>query len=138
MVDAEVVRRRLREIDRRLGWLRSIHEAGRTPFLGDPGVQAQAERHLQLAIQSCIDIALHAVSESTAETPEDYGSAFVILSRAGMLDAALADRLRLATGLRNVLVHGYLDVDPERVWDQLGRLDDLEAFALAALALVER
>lgn len=138
MVDAEVVRRRLRAIDDRVSRLRRLVAGGRAAFLADADQQAQAERHLQLAIQACIDIALHAVSEDTADTPENYGSAFTVLAREQIIDSRLAERLRRATGLRNLLVHGYLDVDPARIWDQLEHLDDLEAFARFALAYLER
>lgn len=138
MVDPELVRRRLRQIDRRVGLLRDIRERGREAFVDSVALQAQAERHLQLAIQAAIDIALHLLAEDSAETPEDYGSAFELLARRGPIDAELAARLRAAAGLRNVLVHGYLDVDPARVWDHLGELDDLEAFARGVHRLLER
>ncbi len=131
MVDGESVRRRLREIDRRLGLLEGIRVGGRGDFLGDLGLQAQAERHLQLAIQAAIAIALHVVAENSAATPESYGSAFAQLAEIGVVEQDLAAHLRLATGLRNILVHAYLDVDPSRVWEHLGRLDDLRGFVLA-------
>lgn len=132
MVDPEAVRRRLREIDRRLGLLRDLREHGREDVVGDIAVQAQVERHLQLAIQSAIDVQLHILAEDTAETPEDYGSGFELLARQGVIDGELAGRLRSAAGLRNILVHGYLDVDPDLLWGHLERLGDLEAFADAA------
>jgi uncharacterized protein YutE (UPF0331/DUF86 family) len=138
LVDPEVVHRRLRQIDRRMGWLREIAASGRDRFLADLALQAQAERHLQLAIQAVIDVALHILAEATAETPDDYGSAFLALGRAGVLDTTLAGRLRAAAGLRNVLVHAYLDVDPVQVWDHLSRLDDLERFAVAVAGYLER
>lgn len=131
MVDPESVQRRLREIDRRLGWLRSIHSHDRQTFVRDPGLQAQAERHLQLAIQSAIDIALHILAEDSGETPDDYGGAFTLLARLGVLPEQLAERLRRAAGLRNVLVHTYLDVDPTKVWEHLSDLEDLERFGAA-------
>lgn len=129
MVDDEVVRRRLREIDRRLRALRDIQGHGRDVFLQDQALQAQAERHLQLAIQSTLDIALHLVSEDTGETPENYGSSFDVLARAGIIDVELAQSLRLAAGLRKILVHDYLGIDPERVWFHLANLGDIESFA---------
>jgi uncharacterized protein YutE (UPF0331/DUF86 family) len=48
-----------------------------------------------------------------------------------VLDEELAQRLRRATGLRNVLVHGYLEVDPALVWEHLEHLGDLRDFAVA-------
>jgi uncharacterized protein YutE (UPF0331/DUF86 family) len=131
LVDPEAVRRRLGELDRRVSALRRIHGAGREDFLADSDLQAQAERHLHIALQSVIDIALHIVAEELPDVPESYRDAFPPLARAGVIDADLADRLGTAAGLRNILVHAYLDVDHVRVWEQLEALDDLERFAVA-------
>lgn len=138
MVDAEVVERRLRELDRRVGELRSLASCGRRTFLSDRALQAQAERHLQLALQAVIDVALHLVAEETPEVPTGYGGAFPILAGRGILDRALADRLKEAAGLRNILVHGYLDVDPARIWTHVGELSDLERYAAAVVAHLRR
>lgn len=132
MVDLESVRRRLRKIDRRIGLLEAIRRRGRDAFLADLGLQAQVERHLQLALQAAIDVALHVVAEASADTPENYGAAFVLLAEGDVLDEALAARMRQAAGLRNVLVHAYLEVDPSLIWEHLQRLDDLRNFAAAA------
>lgn len=137
MVDPETVWRRLREIDRRVGALRGIQAEGRQRFLDDEALQAQAERHLQLAIQSAIDVAVHLLAEESARTPEDYGAAFRLLTDLDVVDEQLAERLARAAGLRNVLVHAYLDVDPQQVWDHLGRLDDFERFAAAVQGYVD-
>ncbi len=128
MVDPDVVVRRLREIGRRLGELRALRAAADR---SDPAAQAQVERHLQVAIQGAIDVALHVVADDTDRTPDDYGSAFVLLAEIGVIGPELAGRLRVATGLRNLLVHAYLDIDPDRLWAHLDHLDDLEAFASA-------
>ncbi len=116
MVDPDVVRRRLRQIDRRVAALRAIAAGREGDFVDDDALQAQAERHLQVAVQSAIDIALHILAEDSSETPEDYATAFLLLARIGLIDRPLADGLRSAAGLRNVLVHTYLDVDPRRLW----------------------
>jgi len=45
-----------------------------------------------------------------------------------VIDRELAERLAAAVGFRNVLVHGYAEVDDDRVVDHLDHLDELEAF----------
>lgn len=131
MVDPEVVRRRLRQIDHRLVLLGDVRAHGHEAFINSIALQAQAERHLQLALQAMIDIALHLLADSADPPPEDYGSAFARLARREIVEDELAGRLRLAAGLRNVLVHGYLEIDPQQIWAHLQQLDDLEAFARA-------
>lgn len=83
---------------------------------------------MQLSIQVCIDVAGHLVSELDLPMPPDYRGLFPELTSAG-LDPALAARLGAATGLRNVLVHDYLDLDANVIWGALGLLDDLREFA---------
>ena len=125
MVDAESVRRKLREVERRLVALHTISDLGREAFLSGGELQSLAERHLQVALQAAIDVANHIVAEDSAQTPEDYGSTFVLLADMRVIDAELAGRLRSAAGLRNILVHAYADVDAATLWDRLTELDDL-------------
>lgn len=107
-------------------------------FLEDQALQAQAERHLQLAIQAALDIANHILAEDSAETPEDYASTFTLLGRIGVVEEGLAGRLRASVGLRNILVHAYLDVDPVLVWESMEHLSDLEEFASTVDAYLRR
>ncbi len=58
-----------------------------------------------------------------------------VLAREGWLEPALAQTLRRAVGLRNVLVHGYAAVDPSVLRDVLEhRLGDLLAYVAAIRA----
>jgi uncharacterized protein YutE (UPF0331/DUF86 family) len=129
LVDAEILRLRLRELDRRIVALREARDEGRERFLADPRLRAAVERHLQLALQSAIDAAAHVVAEDFPESPSTYREVFELLARHGVLDEGLASRLGRAAGLRNLLVHGYLELDPERIWASLGGLEDLVALA---------
>lgn len=130
--------RRLRELDLRLGALDTLRrDTIEARYRSELAVRAQVERHLQLAVQAVIDVAVHIVAEDVAGVPEDYGSAFMLLADEGLIDRSLAQRLRKAAGLRNVLVHGYVDVDPGIVWRSLDDLDDLREFAAFAGRFVQ-
>lgn len=121
-----------------MGALRSIVLAGKDAFVSDEALRAQAERHLQVAIQSAIDVGTHILAEDSAATPDDYGSAFELLVPIHVIDGELARRLRRASGLRNILVHAYVDVEPGRLWDELFGLDDLVSFAHAVEGYLSR
>lgn len=129
MVDPERVERRLRDLDQRLTSLRELAANGKERFQTDAAVITQVERHLQIAVQAAIDIAVHILAEDSTHSPEDYGSAFIELANLGVIEDALARELRLAAGLRNILVHAYLDVDPDQLWNHLDSLNNLERFA---------
>ena len=90
------------------------------------------EHTLQLAIQACLDAASHVVSDDRLGEPSTTRELFSLLARAGRLSPELAHELSAAAGFRNVLVHGYADVDSRVTRDVLeNHLGDLLAFAAA-------
>lgn len=127
MIDPSVVRRRLRKLDELLQRLRELSETSRADFLDDPIRQAAAERLLQVAVQVVLDLGAHVLSERGVVDWEEYREVPVRLEEEGVLEGALAERLSDAAGQRNILVHLYLDVDPEQVFATLQR--DLDAFS---------
>ena len=66
----------------------------------------------------------------------DVERLLALLGRAGILPADLATSLAGAVGLRNVLVHGYLDVDDRLVVDNLAQLPALRSFVAEMTALL--
>lgn len=130
-VDPVVLRRILRAIERSIRVLRELHRRGRPAFVSDEVVQDRAERHAQLLAQACADVALHILAASGAATPETYAEALTSLAAFGVIPASLGERLAGAVRLRNILVHGYLDIDHGRLFDELDWIEDATEFATA-------
>lgn len=80
------------------------------------------------AIEAMLDVAHHLLATELWGPADDSGSAVRLLARHGVLDQVLAEQLAAAVGFRNVLVHGYAEVDDDRVVAALDRLAELEAF----------
>jgi len=81
-------------------------------------------------IRRHLDIATHIAAASGLDSP-DYATAIDRLGELAVLPADFAARLRPLAGFRNVLVHGYLQVDlavVERVLRE--ELGNLAAFAV--------
>ena len=133
-VDPVVVRRLLRAIERSLRVLRSLRVQGREAFESDEVVQDRVDRHAQLLAQACADVALHIVAASGAAALETYADALLALGTTGVISPVLTARLAGAVRLRNILVHGYLDIDHGRLFDELGWIEDTAEFA----TLIER
>lgn len=74
--------------------------------------------YLFLAIQECIDLAAHWIADEGLSPADDYAGSFRTLADGGRIDISLADGMVAATGLRNLIVHGYAGVDPSRVHDE--------------------
>jgi uncharacterized protein YutE (UPF0331/DUF86 family) len=132
LVDPERVSDRLARLEHLLRLLEGVREGGEERYLADEGLRLRAERALQLSIQMCLDIAAHLGTELGLAAPGSYREVFAGLADAGAVDRGLATRLQEAAGLRNLLVHGYAELDDRRVFAALGRLDDLRAFAAVA------
>jgi uncharacterized protein YutE (UPF0331/DUF86 family) len=133
LVDPEGISARVERLGPLLVELEQIETAGRAAYAGSLRTRLAAAHAIQLAVQICIDIGAHLISEQGLETPSDYRGVFGSLRDAG-LDAELASRLGDAAGMRNILVHDYLEVDDDEVWAAIGRLDDLRQFAAFAQA----
>lgn len=92
-----------------------------------------SERSLQLLTEACIGIAKQTLKALGKEVPSDARQAFSKLRMAG-LDPTDADWNRII-GMRNALVHDYLNLDRERVLDVIrhDHYQVLLAFATARL-----
>ncbi|WP_018870143.1 MULTISPECIES: DUF86 domain-containing protein [unclassified Thioalkalivibrio] len=96
------------------------------------------EHTLQLAIQAALDVASHWVSARRLGEPESNRDLFLRLQGEGMVSAKLAETLAAMAGFRNILVHGYQNVDPARVREILEHhLPDLQEFVDAVFAALE-
>ena len=88
------------------------------------------EHTLQLAIQAALDVASHIVSDDRLGEPKTNRQLFEILARHGWITEELQETLRQVVGFRNILVHGYSDVDLDIVRRIVETdLDDLLGFA---------
>ena len=137
LVDREVFGRRLAHLETVLRQLRQLAIVERTRFLADAGLQAQAERWLQVAAECALDLANHVISDRGWRIPTTNRDAFRILREQGVLDEALGKVMEGWAGLRNILTHLYLEVDHARLHHTLTtELDSLEQYVAAVTKLV--
>jgi uncharacterized protein YutE (UPF0331/DUF86 family) len=136
VVDAEILRRRIDAVLEYVRRLERFRSLDRDAFAADPDVHHLAERYLHLAVEAALDIANHIIADRDYEAPETYRDAFSILGAHGVVTEDLARRLQGWAGLRNVLVHAYLDIDHGLTWDALHEIEDLRTLACVAAALL--
>jgi uncharacterized protein YutE (UPF0331/DUF86 family) len=128
MVSPEVIRRRLQKLDEYLAILRGLQRYDLKTFLEDPERYGSAERFLQLAIETLIDIGNHVIAELQLGTVDHYRDVPALLAQHRYLDGTLEERWVRMISFRNILVHDYLDVDRRIVYRVLHEdLEDLEA-----------
>jgi uncharacterized protein YutE (UPF0331/DUF86 family) len=136
-VDIEVIDARLRELSRRLRRVAAKQPASVKALAADEDMQDILTRNLELAIQSCIDIAFH-LCGANGKVPTTAADAFAELAKLELIERGLAQKLQRAAGFRNVLVHEYTEVDWKIVMRVI-RTDtrDLTAFGKAVLKMLE-
>ncbi len=90
--------------------------------------------NLTRAVQLCVDIAAHIVSETDQPAPDTMAGSFDALRDTGLLSESLTDRLKGAVGFRNVAIHAYRSIDWELVHSITHeRLDDFRLFARSVM-----
>ncbi|MBZ5755689.1 DUF86 domain-containing protein [Pseudomonas sp. S5(2021)] len=107
-------------------------------LLEDLDLQDVLVLNLSRAVQMCVDIATHVLSERRQPPPETMGGAFEQLATEKVLTPDLAERLKRAVGFRNLAVHNYEAINWAIVHSITSRhLDDFDDFArsIASLAL---
>jgi uncharacterized protein YutE (UPF0331/DUF86 family) len=130
MTDAALAAKKLARIESCASDLRRLARV--EVMASDLREQRFVEHTLQIAIQAALDVASHIVSDRRLGEPRTNRELFDLLERDGWIDTPLAATLRNMAGFRNVLVHGYDDVDLAVVRDVLEHhLGDLDAFVAA-------
>jgi uncharacterized protein YutE (UPF0331/DUF86 family) len=128
MTDPELLAKKLAFIETCVSELRRL--ARPEAIASDIREERFVEHTLQLAIQAALDVASHIVSDELLGEPRTNRELFDLLVRAGWLEESEAAPLGNMVGFRNILVHGYGDVDLAVVRDVLeNHLDDLLHFA---------
>ena len=130
MTDPDLLAKKLAVIETCVADLRRL--ARPAELRRDLREQRFVEHTLQIAIQAALDVASHVVSDERLGEPRTNRELFDLLEHGGWIVPELAEILRKMVGFRNVLVHGYDDVDLGVVEDVLKhRLGDLSDFVAA-------
>ena len=128
MVKAEVIRKRLNKLDEYLVILYGLRRHAFEEFVANPEHYGSAERFLQLAIETLIDLGNHVIADLRFGTVDSYSDIPRLLHEAGYISLEACENWIRMIGFRNVLVHDYLDVDRRLVYEVMQqRLGDFEA-----------
>jgi uncharacterized protein YutE (UPF0331/DUF86 family) len=130
MVDQERVDRMLDRIASDVRRLAELRELG-TGLIADHRALAAAKYYFITAIEGCVRVAHHLISDQEWKIADSNADAIRRLGAEEVLTVELAEALARAVGFRNILVHEYAEIDNLRVVANLDRLDDLTDFVAA-------
>lgn len=131
MVNTDIALRLLANIEGFIADLKDADDITQERFLSDIRAQRFVERTLQIAIEACIDLTHHIISDKRWREPSNYADAFMVLAEHGVITTDQAQRYALMARFRNKIVHFYETVDPLQVFtifkNRLGDFDDFVA-----------
>ena len=134
MVDKSLVGKKLSRIETYLDHIRKKKDPGLEPFLKDGDLQSIILFNLIQAIQVCIDISAHIISDSGWGAPATQAELFEVLTENNVIQKSLAKKMIQMTGFRNRIVHEYEKTDMNivhTIWRK--HLSDIEKFCKAVV-----
>ena len=135
---AQAISARLSRIRASVKTLMEASAKGREAFHTDSFPLAAAQWHYQLAVQTALDIADHIIASEDWEVADTDADAFHVLGKHAVLSHELTERLASLARLRNILVHSYLEVDPGKLYDDIGGgIKHLESFCQAIVKFLD-
>lgn len=129
MVDTARLRALLERIGEETTHLRRLASFPPEELLADPDRLAAAKYRFVVALEACIDIGEHVIASEGLRAPGTFADVFTVLAEAGYVPASSLPDLQGMARFRNLLVHGYAQVDDRRVIEILNtRLGDIDRF----------
>ncbi|MBB3104140.1 type VII toxin-antitoxin system HepT family RNase toxin [Azomonas macrocytogenes] len=134
-MDRLIIEKKLDSLQRCLERIRSKAPLDVASLIRDLDLQDVLVLNLTRAVQLCVDIAVHILTERRQPPPETMGRAFELLAQENLLDPALAQRLKKSVGFRNLAVHNYEAINWAIVHSIATRnLKDFDDFARSVIA----
>lgn len=119
------IEERLKKLRQLVHNLEEIRAIPRDQFVADYRHYWLAERGLQLSAETVLDIAHHVLASVFSRYPDTNEEALDALHECQVIAADLHIQLKGFGGLRNLLVHGYLDIDEAQVYQHVQKAPDV-------------
>jgi uncharacterized protein YutE (UPF0331/DUF86 family) len=132
MIDKNLMIAKAARVDEHLKRIKMNRSVKLEEFLGDLDRQESVLFNLLMAVQNCMDIAAHVISDDELGVADSTNEMFYVLQENGYLTPELTEKMVAAVGLRNLVVHEYGKIDLTKVYQiALKDIDDLEEYLRA-------
>lgn len=130
MVDREIVERLLGLLEEYIDDLESVKGISFKEYKSAKQVRRFVERTLQIAIEACLDIGWHIISDEGLPEAENNREVFAVLADSKVIDMEIVSTLQNMASFRNLIVHDYAKIDDEIVYGILKkRIGDFRKFS---------
>jgi uncharacterized protein YutE (UPF0331/DUF86 family) len=119
MVNIEIVKRKLKKLNSYLNELAFYENITWEKYLDNFQNKRVIERLLQLIVDTAVDINSHTVVDSGSPPPCDSFNSFFEAAKLGMFSSDFAREIAPSTGLRNIIVHEYEQIDDALVYNSI-------------------
>lgn len=113
------IKDKIEEIEKYLMELLEIVPASFSEYVKDAKTKAACERYFEKIIEAIVDLAFLVIKEKGFRTPEEDKEAFDILAEEKIISEQLAQKLKEAKGMRNIIAHEYGRVDDRIVFESI-------------------
>ena len=131
----ERYKEKIKEIQNFLEELHDMLPFSLEEYCSNLKTKAACERYFEKIVEATVDLAFLIIKNNLLPVPEDDKQAFDILTDKNIITTELAERLKDAKGMRNVLIHQYGVIDDEKVFHAVK--EELEKDILEFLKAVE-
>ena len=132
MVDKDLIIAKASSVKRHLNRIKEKRDTDLQTFLKDLDRQESILFNLQMAIQNCIDIAAHIISEEGVGVPGSTNEMFYLLEDNGYISVDITEKMVKAVGFRNFIVNEYGKVELKQVFEVAKKeIEDLEKYLLS-------
>ena len=129
MVDNDIVLSKASSVKKHIDRVQKKKAANFESFLKDPDCQDIILFNFQMAIQNCIDLAAHIISEEGFGVPGSNNEMLYLLEENKYISRDVTEKMVRAVGFRNRIVHEYGKIDLQQVYETANRdLKDIEEF----------
>ena len=131
-MDRDVINRKLESLRRCIARIESKRPIRPDVLRVNYDLQDIIALNLERAVQTCVDIAAHVISQTEPPVPSTMGEGFERLAELQVISPQVATSLQKAVAFRNILVHNYTNINSDIVANILtSYLTDFVQFAQA-------
>lgn len=129
MLSWEVIEQHIQNMEEALAHLSKYRNISFEEFEKDLSLIWVVEKGLEILIQNLLDMGAHLLASEIKNDWEDYVDVILKLGKHGIIPQDFSDQIKGMASLRNILIHEYLKIDPNRLLDYLRyRLEDFAQF----------
>ncbi len=129
MVDRRIISEKVDTVEKSIKRVMERRGLCVSEFIKNGDLQDSVILHLMQAIQGCIDLSAHIVSDEELGLAASTRDFFYILSDNNIINAELREKMINAVGFRNLAAHEYAKLDLNQVYEIATHgIKDLEEF----------